>query len=368
MLASVDDINNNVGFWANQADFRITERLSFGLAAFPDSELEAIYEDQVRNFVDYQARFALRAISQNLHADLVMAYIEQPDGSEHQFLITDPRQATDPQNPNTINAGQDQAKIVRYQKYVQTAYRAANKAVQRIIEAVGTDREGKPKSNIIVVSDHGFATFHTAVSINNLLSKNGFDNTKVQAVTSGPAANIYINLKGREPNGTVSREEYITLQQQIIQALQGAVDTNQNYTQGSQSVKLFDKIYSRPLPANPNDSSFGLGTNQFIGQNAGDILAILKEGYNFDGTQIPVVQRLGDTSSTTPVLSVPNFYGAHGYDAALPNMSAIFYAAGPDIRRGTLTQVRNIDVAPTISHLLGVNPAPTVEGKVLNID
>lgn len=367
VLADVDDINNNVGFWANQPDFRIPERLSPGFDAFPDAELEAVYEDLVRSFVDYQTRVVLRAIAQNPKADLVMTYIEQPDGSEHQFLLTDSRQATDFRNPNTIGAGQDQAKIVRYQKYVQTAYRAANSAVQRIIEAVGTDRQGKPKSNIIVVSDHGFSAFHTAVSMNNFLSNNGFDTTKVRAITSGPATNIYINLKGREPNGTVSREEYINLQQQLVQALRIAVDKNQKYTQARKSVPLFDKIYSRPLPTNPNDSSFGLGTNRFIGQDAGDVFAILTEGYNFDGTQTPVVQRLGDTSSTTPVLSVANFYGAHGYDAAIPNMSAIFYAAGPDIRRGTLTQVRNIDVAPTISRLLGVNPAPTVEGRVLKI-
>jgi len=82
--------------------------------------------------------------------------------------------------------------------------------VERIIDEVGTDSEGKPNSNIIVVSDHGFAPFHTAVNINNFLQDRGFDNTKVRAVTSGPAVNIYINLQGREPNGTVSPEEYVT--------------------------------------------------------------------------------------------------------------------------------------------------------------
>jgi len=373
VLADVDDINNNVGFWAAQADYRITERIKpnpstpSGFEEFSDPELEAIYEDQVRTFVDYQTRVALRAISQNPNADLAMVYIEQPDGSEHQFLITDPRQATDPTNPNTIGAGQDQAKIVRYQRYVQTAYRAANNAVQRIINAVGTDRKGTPKSNIIVVSDHGFAPFHTAVAFNNFLRNSGFDLNKVRAVTSGPAANIYVNLEGREPNGTVSREEYVTLQQQIIQALKGAVETNPNYTLGSESVPLFDKIYSRPVPSELNDPSFGIGTSEFIGQDSGDVFALLTEGYNFDGTQNPVVPRLGDAPSTTPVLSVSNFYGAHGYDPTIPNMSAILYAAGPDIGRGTLAQVRNIDVAPTIDQLLGVKPAATVQGSALNL-
>jgi predicted AlkP superfamily pyrophosphatase or phosphodiesterase len=365
VLSTVDDINNNVGFWAPQPDFRIPERLSPGFTNFPDLELEAVYADLVRLFVDYQTRVALRAINQNPNADLVMVYIEQPDGSEHQFLLTDSRQATDFTNPNSIGAGQDAAKVARYATYVQTAYRAADNAVQRIISAVGTNGSGVPNSNILVTSDHGFSTFHTAVSINNYLTSKGFDLTKVRAVTSGPAANVYISLQGREPNGTVSRSEYVTLQQQIVQALTDLADTNPNYAPGG-SQKVFDKIYPRPLPTDINDASFGLGTGEFVGQDTGDVFAIMSDGYNFDGTQNPVVIRKGDVASTSPILSVPNFYGAHGYDPTIPKLSAIFYAAGPDVTsRGSIGTIRNIDIAPTINQLLGVPSAPTVQGQPL---
>ncbi len=44
-------------------------------------------------------------------------------------------------------------------------------------------------------------------------------------------------------------------------------------------------------------------------------------------------------------------------------MSAIFFAAGPDFGKGTLPQVRNIDIAPTILRLLNTNPASTVQGE-----
>ena len=366
VLADVDDINNNVGFWANQSDYYFTERLAPGLDAFPDIELEEAYEDQVHKFVDYQTRVALQAINKNPDADLFMLYFEEPDGSEHQFLLTDPRQATDPTNPNTIGNGQDQAKIARYQKYVKTAYKVADNAVARIIEAVGTDRNGRPNSNIIVVSDHGFSTFHTSVDMNNLLKNNGFDPNKVKAVTSGPATNIYINLQGREPDGTVSPQEYIPLQRRIVDTLKASVDTNPNYTQGKKSVPLFDKIYRRPIQNDVDNPSFGTRTNEFIGQDGGDVLALLNEGYNFDGIQSPVVQRLGDVPSTTPVLSVSNFYGAHGYDATIPDMSALLFAAGPDIKPGTIDEVHNIDIAPTINRLLGVKSAPTVQGRPIN--
>jgi predicted AlkP superfamily pyrophosphatase or phosphodiesterase len=369
ILKDVEDINNNVGFWAPQPDFRIPEKLSPGFDKFSDLELEDIYEDQVRTFVDYQTRVGLRAIQQNPDADLTLLYIEQPDGSGHQFLITDPRQATNPLDPLSIREKQDPAKVERYQGYVRTAYQAASQAVQKIIQAVGTNEEGVPNSDIFVVSDHGFAPFHTAVSINNLLKNSGIaelaDPNKVRAVVSGPAVNIYVNLQGREPNGTVTPAEYVTLQKEIAQVLKKSVDNNPNYTLGSEPTKLFDKVYSRPIPDSLTDSAFGLGTSNFIGQDSGDVFAIMSLGYNFDGTQTPVVQRLGDATSTTPIFSVPNFYGAHGYDPKLPEMSAIFYAAGPDIGHGNLDQVRNIDVAPTISHLLGVQPAATVQGRSL---
>lgn len=362
----VDDINNNVGFWAPQSDFRIIERLSPGFNTFPDTELEAIYEDQIRGFVDYQTRLALRAIKQNPNADLVMVYIEQPDGSEHQFLLTDSRQATDPTNPKTIGAGQDKAKVARYKSYVQTAYRAANDAVQKILNAVGTDSQGRPNSNIIVVSDHGFSTFHTTVNLNNFLKSKGFDSNQVRSVTSGPAANIYINLQGREPNGIVSRSEYVTLQKQIVAALKELVDTNYNYV-SSERQAIFDKIYTRPLPANLNEPKFGLDTSEFVGQDSGDVFAIMSDGYNFDGIQTPVVTRLGDTNNS--VFSVPNFYGAHGYDPNISKLSAIFYAAGPDIaRRGSIGTIHNIDVAPTINNLLGVPSASTVQGQVIKLN
>jgi phosphodiesterase/alkaline phosphatase D-like protein len=368
VVANVDDINNNVGFWKPQPDFRIPERLSPGFDKFTDPELEKIYADQVTSFVNYQTNVAIRAIKQNNSADLVLTYIEQPDGSQHQFLITDPRQATDFTNPNSIGAGQDAAKVARYQKYIETAYQTASNAVQKIIDTVGVDASGKPNSNIVVVSDHGFAPFHTAVSMNNLLKNAGFDSNKVRAVTSGSAVNVYINLKGREPNGTVEVAEYKTLQKQVLDTLKGFVDTNVNYVTGAASNPVFDKVYNRAVPATATTANEVINARgEFIGEDTGDVFALLKTGYNFDGTQATPVIRKGDTTSASPVFSVPNFYGAHGYDPTLPEMKAIFYAAGPDISQQALGSVRNIDVAPTIEKILGVLPASTVNGTPLSL-
>ena len=61
----------------------------------------------------------------------------------------------------------------------------------------------------------------------------------------------------------------------------------------------------RPVPADITDPSFGRATSEFIGQDSGDVSALLTVGYNFDGTQSPLVQRRGDAAATTPTSPCP---------------------------------------------------------------
>lgn len=356
----VDDVNGSVGFWRPQPDFRIPERLSPGLDAFSDRELEAAYKDQGRTFVAYQSKLARRAIRRNPGADLVMVYFAEPDGATHQYLLTDPRQATDPRNPATIGAGQDRAKVRRYANYIEDAYRQVDKAVGDILDLTG------PDTTVLLVSDHGFAPFHTAVNLTNLLRNEGVDVSKLSIRTSGPTANVYVNLQGREAGGSVSAGEYQTLVDQVARALRTARDPNGTFNGSLDNRRLFSNVKTRPTGCQEGP---GFCVDRFIGQDFGDVFAQLDLGYNFDGIQTPPVTRSGDpvpTDLATVVLSGPNFYGAHGHDAAKPEMNATFIAAGPGIRRGqTIEQVRNIDVAPTIERILGVAPAETVDGKAL---
>jgi predicted AlkP superfamily pyrophosphatase or phosphodiesterase len=369
VIAVVDDVNDHVGFWRPQPDFRIPERLSPGFTAFPDLELEAMYLDQVATFTRYQTQVALRAIAQNPDADLVMIYLEQPDGSGHQFTLTDKRQPTNPLDNRTIGrpghpsgaAGQDPGKVARYARYLEFAYQQANAAVEAIVDVIGSRRHGEPLRDVFVVSDHGMAPFHTAVNVRNLLVAAGINPDLIGIRTTGPATNIYVNLQGREPGGTVAPADYAALVADIAAALRGAADPNDFYN--PRGRRLFSHVWTRPTVCGQP----GFCTDRHIGQDTGDVLALMVEGYNFDGAQTPLVARLGDTSAAvTSIYSVPNFYGAHGHDSALPSMSAILYAAGPSLKKGkTVDVVRNIDVAPTVLEILGVAPAPTVDGEVI---
>lgn len=55
----------------------------------------------------------------------------------------------------------------------------------------------------------------------------------------------------------------------------------------------------------------------------------------------------------------PRLGGAHGYDNFMPEMEAIFYAAGPSFRKQVkLPAMANVNLYLLIAHLLQLNPAP----------
>ncbi|HVW36004.1 MAG TPA: hypothetical protein VHB99_01825, partial [Pirellulales bacterium] len=57
--------------------------------------------------------------------------------------------------------------------------------------------------------------------------------------------------------------------------------------------------------------------------------------------------------------------GNHGYIATNPKMNAVFVASGAGIKPGAkLGMIENIDLAPTIAHLLG-QKLPAADGRVL---
>ena len=96
----------------------------------------------------------------------------------------------------------------------------------------------------------------------------------------------------------MTQAEYVVLQGQLVKALREFHDVNPNYvSRRHRREAIFDQIFARPLPEGPGDPPFGLGTNRFIGQDSGDVYAVLSIGYNFDGTQVPAVQRLGDDAA-----------------------------------------------------------------------
>ena len=211
---------------------------------------------------------------------------------------------------------------------------------------------------VIVTSDHAQVTpYHVSYSglgnttgytvqlfeqwgfLARIVDENGkktdeIDWSKTKAITNR-SADVWINLKGRnthvQSDGTV---------------VEGIVDPADKY---ELEEEIMTKMYELKHPMtgkrvvslavrNKDAVHFGLG-----GPECGDIVYFVAEGYNGDH---------GDSLST--------FSGPEN-----TSVSPIFVGAGPGFKQGYYTDriIRQVDVAPTISALLGVRFPAQCEGS-----
>jgi len=106
---------------------------------------------------------------------------------------------------------------MRYGRVIEEWYQRMDRLVGRVLEKI--DQE----TTLIVLSDHGFVSFRRAVHLNTWLREQGFltlqdnriegrgygqdiDWSRTQAYALG-IGGIYLNLRGREPQGTVEPGE-----------------------------------------------------------------------------------------------------------------------------------------------------------------
>ncbi|XP_076468088.1 bis(5'-adenosyl)-triphosphatase ENPP4-like isoform X2 [Babylonia areolata] len=84
---------------------------------------------------------------------------------------------------------------------------------------------------------------------------------------------------------------------------------------------------------------------------------------------IIIISEEGWTLSKNVTASLEwNAKGNHGYSNDLPSMKPIFFARGPDFRKGVnLPSIRSVDIYPLLCRLLHVHPAPN-NGSVANTD
>jgi predicted AlkP superfamily phosphohydrolase/phosphomutase len=252
----IHEIDSTIGFWPAEPDFFNLERNLID---------EATYMEQLERLADYLKDAMLLSID-NHEFDLLMGYQVQTDEAGHEFSLTDPRQ----------KAFQDSAKRQRYAEYLERSYQIADRNLKEIIAAAGLQ-----KTNIIAVSDHRMAALHTQGFPNRILRTAGLltvttTNTgtvvvngatsKANAVTVGGAANIYINLEGREPTGIVPLEQYETLQDEIVkvfEAVEAAV--------GNPPIneKVFEIILKKPRPTDVLQQKSNFNGNKSLKRRSG---------------------------------------------------------------------------------------------------
>src|SRR5262245_5977368 len=343
----INAIDEAIGFWPAEPDFFNLER------ALID---EATYMEQLERLANYLNDAMLFAIK-NYEFDLLMGYQVQTDEAGHEFTLVDPRQQT----------FDDSAKRQRYAEYLERAYQIADRNLKEIIDAANLKN-----TNIIAVSDHGMAPMHTVAFPNRILraaelvsvTDSGAVNpatSMTNAVTVGGAANIYINLRGREPTGIVPLEKYEELQKQIEDTFKAISDPVTN-------EQVFEIILKKPREEDILRKKSNFGGDQekkrrgrerdfhAFSEDTGDVLVVTIPGYHLD---FPA----GTGTTIGDFFQPSTFFGQHGYDPQLPEMKAIFYAAGPNFKRKSLKAVNNVDIAPTIAELLDIDPPEDAQGK-----
>jgi predicted AlkP superfamily pyrophosphatase or phosphodiesterase len=217
-----------------------------------------------------------------------------------------------------------------------TALALADFYVGQLLDAL--DAAGiRRNTTIFLVADHGFATATNLLQPNvafrqaGLLevgATNQISKARVQVVPEGGTGMIYLtNPQTRE----VDRRK-------VIELLQGK--------EGVAGVIGAEKYAALGFPSPEQNPRMA------------DLILIPQDGYAVSGVAAGndfIVSVTGHTSQ-----------GYHGYLASNPKMNAVFIASGCGIKAGhKIGMLDNIDVAPTIAHLLG-QPLPQAEGKVIS--
>jgi arylsulfatase A-like enzyme len=217
------------------------------------------------------------------------------------------------------------------------AMKSSDDNLARVLKELAA-RGVREKTDVFVISDHGFSTISRKLDVADVLNKAGFHavrefaqppgNGDIMAIGNGGTALLYVI--GHDPK----------LTQKIAGFLQ---------TQDFAGV-----IFTRA----PMDGTFTLDQVLINTPDAPDIAMSLRWTGDKNAAGIP-----GSTPSDT-------WYGpGQGIHSTLSpfDMRNTLVAAGPDFRHGLINELPsgNVDLAPTILHLLGVSAPDNMDGRVL---
>ena len=257
---------------------------------------------------------------------------------------------------------------------VRTVYRQVDENIGRILEAVDLEN-----TYIVLVSDHGMTHLDWNPYVKEHLARAGLLDYTLDLTTDDPSnlkinwdntkchplepchAHIFINLKGRDPQGIVEPEDYAKVQKEIIRTLYDMKDPETG-----------DPVVALALT---KEEAATLGIYEGPGYDRiGDVIYAWKPGYMShpfiyraavkyrDGTE-----RLKENAELyEPAVLCGNFTGVHLALPSLHDMHAVFMMTGPGVEKYSRKHpARIIDIAPTIAKLLDIDVPSGAEGGVL---
>jgi len=212
-------------------------------------------------------------------------------------------------------------------------------AAQRVDGRVGEvvkaiDEAGlRDETALFVIADHGFIAVDKTINPNAILVKEGLIEAKddkivkarVQVIPEGGIGMVYLT----DP---ATRDDDRATVRRLFENAEGVA-----------AVLDAGDFPGLGLPTPENQS------------NMADMIIAAKEGYAV-GASVKAKKLVAKRKTQI---------GKHGYLSTEPKMNALFVAAGAGIKPGSkLPIVENIDIAPTVAHLLGV-ALDQADGRVL---
>ncbi|HKA82353.1 MAG TPA: 5'-nucleotidase C-terminal domain-containing protein [Acidimicrobiales bacterium] len=317
----------------------------------------------------------LEYVANTYKPDLLLVGTPTTDEFQHQFLglvsPTLPGGAANPAFDDVDLNGVPDGRVAEREEFIRTAYEEADQTLALARSLMGKD------PTTLVSSDHGFAPQFLAIDASlplvqlGLLSRPQTANCrpaagetigKAKVCWAGGAAQIYLNVAGRDPAGGGFTQVLAADVADIVNAIKaqylGLVDPN-DWTHDGQPEgwKLIDRVFSKAEARHiPNGK--GTTTDMAHPTRTGDAIAFAFPPYQYD-------------AQTPGTLVAPShFFGQHGYVpdvqdlAANVNMRATFLAGGKGIAKGQVT-ASSIDLAPTLAYLLGIPEPQSSQGRVL---
>jgi len=206
---------------------------------------------------------------------------------------------------------------------------------------------------VLVVSDHGAKGMHGGICINEWLIRQGYlvlhhypsKPTKFQDLAvdwsrtrawseGGYYARVFLNVRGREPQGIIAREEYESFRDKLAAEI-AAIPDEKGQPLNSTVLKPED-LYQEVNGVPP------------------DLIAY------FGGLHWRSVGTVG-------LGTVQTFENDTGPDDANHAEEGVFVLAGPNIPPGRWHQGQLMDIAPTLLELFGVEIPPDMQGRSLPI-
>jgi 2',3'-cyclic-nucleotide 2'-phosphodiesterase (5'-nucleotidase family) len=290
--------------------------------------------------------------------DILFLGTPTTDEFQHQFTAlltkTDIDGRPNPYYDDVNGDGTKDGLLAKREGYIRAAYQEADHTL-----ALGRKLMGKKDTTVVASSDHGFGPQWLAINAGKVLSDAGLASAEVlancrtpqgtgafglaKACWAGGTAQIYVNPT--LPAG----QTYEGVRTRIINAFSALTDPD---VPGRPVIlKILKKEELRNV-----DGSDSLHPNR-----SGDVVVVARPPYQFDAA----------TAGKTIAFS--QFFGQHGYLPDLVdlkhnlNMHATFVASGPGIKHSgrKVRNVRAIDVAPTLSFVLGIPGPMNARGKIL---